>query len=137
MFCKDDSLDYLNHLGYNVVKLPREKIEPLLVIAGKKQGLEVLGPLSHFVVDASSIPPVKCNEETAEISSMKTNKLDSSLGIDLMNTLLSAMGAAGGKVNLGYQKTGQIEITFDNVLSDYVYPTDIDDYLLSGKQKAF
>jgi len=36
MFCKDDSLDYLNHLGYNVVKLPREKIEPLLVIAGKK-----------------------------------------------------------------------------------------------------
>lgn len=132
MFCKDDSLTYLNHLGYNVVKLPRESINPLLVIAGKKKGLEVLGPLSDFVLDGQPLPPVIHNEEIPSITSKKTNKLDAGLGVSLMNTFLTAMGAVSGGIDLNYQKASQIQIQFKDVLSDYVYPTGIDKYLSSA-----
>jgi hypothetical protein len=136
MFCKDDSLTYLNHLGYNVISLPRENIEPLLVIGGKKKKLEVLGPLSHFVLGASYVPTVKYDQTASKITSKKTNKLDSRLGIELMNKYLSALDATSGKLNVGYEKAVEIEIVFENVLYDSVYITDIDDYLSSATPKT-
>lgn len=135
MLCKDDSLSYLNHLGYNVVKLPRENISPLLVIAGKKQELEVLGPLSDFVLNGQHFPQVICDEKIPDIASKKTNKLELGLGLNVMNRLLSAMGAVSGGLDLNYQKAAQIQILYKDVLSDYVYPTSIESYLLSGSPK--
>jgi hypothetical protein len=136
MICKDDSLNYLNHIGYNVIKLPLENIKPLLVIGGKKTGLKVLGPLSDFVLDAQYSPEVIYGGEAPKITGKKSNKLDLGLGLDLMNRLLSAMGAVSGGIDVKYEKASQIQIVFENVLSDYVYPTEIDKYLLSGKPKT-
>jgi len=136
MFCKDDSLTYLNHLGYNVISLPRENVEPLLIIGGKKKKLEILGPLSHFVEEPASVPPIKYDQTTGKITSKRTSKLDSRMGLELMNKYLSAMGAASGKLNAGYEKAVQIEIVFENVLSDSVFITAIDDYLSSAKPKT-
>jgi hypothetical protein len=135
MFCKDDSLTYLNHLGYNIVRLPRENIIPLLVIAGEKDGLEALGPLSDFVLNGQPFSEVIYNEKIPDIASKKTNKLDLALGLDAMNRLLSAMGAVSGGLNLNYQKAVQIQILFNDVLSDYVYPTTIENYLSSNRPK--
>jgi hypothetical protein len=132
MFCKDDSLTYLNKLGYNVILYPRENVQPLLVIAGKKP-LTVLGPLSDFTTGATYSPKVVRGQPAPTITGKKTNKLDTSLGLELANRLLSAMGASAGKLDVGYQHASKIEVFFENVLSDSVFPTEIDKYLLSGR----
>lgn len=136
MICRDDSVNYLNRVGYNVIKLPKENIKPLLVIGGDEKGLNVLGPLTDFVLQAQYTPDVVCEAEAPNITGKKSNKLDLGLGLDLMSRLLSAMGAASGGINLQYQRADKIQIVFENVLSDYVYPTEIDKYLLSGKPKT-
>jgi len=133
MLCKDDSVTYLTHLGYNTVKFPRASIVPLLVISGQRTALEALGPLSDFVTGATYTPQVICDEPAPDITGKKTNKLELSVGLDLLNRLLSVMGAASGKIDASYQNARSIQLTFKNVLSDYVYPSEIDKCLLSGK----
>ncbi len=136
MFCKDDSITYLNNLGYNVVKLPRENIKPLLVITGEKGKLEPFGHLSDLIIDARYEPSVIYNEEMPTITGKKSNKLDMKVGIDLLDRLLLAMGTTSLGIEAAYKNIDSIRIIFKNVLSDTILPIEIDKYLSSGRPKT-
>ncbi len=119
MLCKDDSLTYLNEIGYNVIKLPREAIDPLLVLAGPPDNLSVIGPLSDFIAGG---PPPQATRDVpaADISFKKTNRLKASLGLKLIDGFLSHLCNAGASVSSAYSDAAQIQILLQNVLTDSV-----------------
>ena len=129
MFCKDDSITYLNHLGYNVVLTPREGLVPGLVLAGVKTALDRLGPLSDFVQGSPPMPPVQNNLQAPEVTEKTSNKLGLDLGVTLLDRLLKAMGTGGGKIGAHYAKAANIELVFEDVLLDSMDPSALGMYL--------
>jgi hypothetical protein len=129
MFCKDDSITYLNHLGYNVILTPREGLAPGLVLAGVKTALDRLGPLSDFVQGSPPLPFVQGNLQAPNVTQKTSNKLGLDLGVNLLDRLLKAMNACDGKIGAHYAKAANIELIFEDVLLDTMDPSALGKYL--------
>jgi hypothetical protein len=132
--CKDNSLTFLNGIGYNVVRLPRVGIDPLLVLGGGKKNLTILGPLSDIVLSASvPLPTITTDQPAANINGLKSNQIDIDVGLKFLETILSAMGAGNAKLKVAYKKVNKIEFQFENVLVDSVLPFSMAKYLQGAK----
>lgn len=130
--CNDAVLKDLNNLGYNMVRLPRENINPLLVITKSNSNLVVLGKISDFVTEKMSEPPeISQDQSVAEISSLKTGKLKLGVGLSFLKEFLSSIGAAEVGLKASFKNAYFIQFVYQNVLTDSVYPTAIGKYLSS------
>lgn len=134
--CKDKSLTYLNDLGFNVVRVPKEGIEPLQVIVKANGNLERLGPLSHFVVEDVKPPKIDDNNKAANILGKRTDKFDLSLGLNFLERFLKLLGFGGLGIDAFYKDADTIQFEFKNVLSDSILLTTVDKYLRKATPKV-
>ncbi|PSB45495.1 hypothetical protein C7B80_16695 [Cyanosarcina cf. burmensis CCALA 770] len=134
MQCKDNSLDYLNSLGYNVVRLPREGIEPLLVVGKQQKKATVFGPIKDLIQQPTpELPTINKNLQTANISGLKSSKLEFGIGIKFLQVLLSALGAGSAAIDLAYKKAKTIEFEYENVLLDSIFTSSAVKFLTNAK----
>jgi len=131
--CKDNSLTYLNGVGYNVIRLPREGIDPLQLLSHGGNALEILGPLSDLVLSGPPAPLVTSDTPAANVNGKRTDKLELGLGLNFLDKILSAMGAPGASLKMAYSKAKSIEFEFENVSVDSVNITAIGQYLKGAK----
>lgn len=132
MWCKDKSVSYLNELGWNVVRLPKENINPLLVLSRSNGYLEILGELSDFVIKGKSRPPkIVRDQAVAEISSLETHKFELGIGLKFLEKFLSLVGASGLGLEESLKNAKSIQFIYQNVLTDFVHPAKIAKYLSS------
>ncbi|MEJ7606072.1 MAG: hypothetical protein WKF37_07345 [Bryobacteraceae bacterium] len=66
--CKDPRLTYLNNLGYNVVGLPRQGIDPLHVLCRSGRRLEDLGHLKSVWTTKEQLPAISGPNEVPNIN---------------------------------------------------------------------
>ena len=132
MWCKDKSVSHLNKLGWNVVRLPRENINPLLVLSKSKDDFETLGELSDFVIEDQPRPPeIVRDQAVAEISIRETDKLKLGTGLNFLELILSSAGASGLGLEASFKNAKSIQLVYQNVLTDFVHPAKIAKYLSS------
>lgn len=130
--CKDNSITHLNKLGYNMVRLPRENVCPLLVLSRSNDHLETLGKVSDFVIEAQPKPPrVEKDRPVAELSGLRTDKFELGVGLKFLEKLLSYLGAAGVGLEAKFKDVDSIQFVYQNVLTDSIHPAKIGKYLLS------
>jgi hypothetical protein len=130
MFCKDSSVNQLNELGYNVVKLPREKINPLQVLCKNKDALEILGEIGDFVIEEKPSPPaIDRDQQAADTAGLQTDKFELNSGIGLLKRLLSYLGAGDIKLDVDFSKTSSMQFKYENILTDNIYLRKIEKYL--------
>ena len=131
-FCEDPSLTYLNHLGYNVIRLPRTGVAPLEVL-GSERGKppEPLGPLSTVWQASIEIPAVTQGDAT-NISGHATNDMKLSFGLKLLETVLGAMGAAAPKIKASYSQANKVKFEFKNPEIQTISPLVVGNYLAHG-----
>lgn len=130
MFCKDKSVSQLNEQGYNVVRLPREKINPLQVLCRTNADLEILGEIGDFVIEGKPYPPaIDQDQQAAVIAGLETDKFELNAGLGLLKRLLSYLGAGGIELGAKFSRVDSIKFLYDNVLSDTIYPIKIEKYL--------
>lgn len=127
--CKDNSVSHLNKLGYNVVRLPRENIDPLLILSRSNGYLETLGEISDFVIGDHPKPEISQGQTAAEISGLRTNKFELGVGLKFLERFLSLIGAAGIGLEICFENAKSIQFVYQNVLIDSVYPAKIGRYL--------
>lgn len=128
--CKDPSVDTLNQLGYNVVRLPRENIRPLDVLAKSGASLETLGQLADFVVDTGLAPPaIKEDQIAADISGLCTSAFEFNTGIKLLEKLLSYFGVGGLSLDVAFSGAASLTIEYSDVRFDSITPAKIGMYL--------
>ncbi|WP_316738369.1 S8 family peptidase [Pedobacter aquatilis] len=139
MTCSDQSLKYLKEFGYNVVRLPRADIQPLQLFMKKGKILEPIGELADLLISGGniSLPSVKVNEPTANISGQRTGNLDAGVGLSILSNLIGAMG--GGKIGLEaqYNKASKIVFQFEDVLTDSVPIIQLDKFLTDAGPDPF
>lgn len=134
--CKDESIDYLQKLGYNVVRHPREGIRPLDLIGRQREGVADLGALGAMFTSPAPTPPSpQADLAAAEINGQQSSKLSLSLGVNLLGSLIGAMGGNLG-VQTGYTNARKISFVFDSVLTDRIEPLLVNQFLTEGEIDA-
>lgn len=129
--CKDPALTYLNKYGYNVVKLPRTGIDPLLVL-GRDTALNPIGQL-ETVWKAPTPPPAPgAPKKAVNIEGQKSDKLDLSIGLKLLANALAAFGATTPSLDFAYRKARKVQFTFTNTTSVGIDPFVVGEYLATG-----
>src|SRR6266436_180818 len=132
MACSDPRLTYLNSYGYNVIKLPRARIEPLQVLGRDKDSLEDLGELSTIWKSQSPIPSTPGPNPAMNINGEKTDNLKLSIGLDILASVLQGMKAAAPKLTTAYSRARAVQFTFINVTETLIAPLEVGKYLSAG-----
>lgn len=130
--CKDPAIDYLNELGYNTIRLPREGITPLTILLRnpKTSVSSIYGSVIEIITSNTlPLPKVFENLQAANISGLKTNKLELKFGISILNDVLSALGSKSAGIESIFEKTSKIEFEYENVQYDTVMPASVTKFL--------
>lgn len=129
--CKDPALTYLNKYGYNVVKLPRTGIEPLLVL-GRDKALTPLGQLDTVWKAPTQPPTPGAPKKAVDIDGKKSEKLDLSIGLKILANALAAFGATTPSLDFAYKAARKVEFTFTNTVSVGLDPFSVGEWLATG-----
>lgn len=134
--CKDKYVTFLNGFGYNIVRLPRTGIGPLLML-GRQTGTTTLIGDIKLLLDGSKRPRpiVEENLDAAPVKGQQSSSLDLALGLNILGTFIGAFGGNLG-VKSAYKGARAITFQFDDVLLDRVLPGDIGEYLKEGDLNA-
>jgi hypothetical protein len=129
--CKDPSITFLNQFGYNVVKLPRTGIEPMDIV-GKDKSTEWLGKLSAVWKTTAPEPQVLGPQAAADVAGQKSDKLELSVGLKILENALRAFGASVPSLNFAYNRARKVQFTFTSVTTTAVSPLEAGNYLSGG-----
>lgn len=129
--CREKSITHLNRVGCNVVRLPRENIDPLLILSRSNSHLETLGDISDFVIGDQPKPEIDRDQAAAKISGLKTDKFELGVGLRFLQRLLSYIGVGRIGLEATFKKADSVQFVYENVLIDSVLPAKIGRYLLS------
>ncbi len=129
MFCEDPYISFLKDRGYNVIRLPKADFPPLTLLSHSgERDLSRIGNISELFVGAT-LPVIAANVPAAGVSGKHTNALNLGLGLDLLGTIISAMG--GGQIGLKteFKHASGVTFEFPHVLSDGVTVAALDKFL--------
>jgi hypothetical protein len=130
--CTDQSLTYLNKLGYNVVRVPRKGIEPLDVLGRDRSGIALLGRLDQVWTSKNAIPTVGAPQPATNVNGQRTSELSPSLGIQVLSNVLKAIGAEVPELSFAFKRAKKLQFAFDNVTSTTVVPLEVGRFLAAG-----
>jgi hypothetical protein len=133
--CNDPAVNYLRNLNYNVLRHPRADLAPLDVLGRTGTGAERLGSLDSVWKSKTQKPRPK-EVGAANVKAQSTGLLKGSLGIKVLDGLLSGFGVGGigGKFGLSGSKGVRFHFEKPTVLGIDVFA--IGDYLSAGDLDA-
>jgi len=139
MRCNDPFLSYLKKFGYCVVRLPRADINPLQIYTKRGNTLERLGDLTTLfqMGDNISLPLMRKNILSADISGKRTGDLSIGLGLSLLESILGAMGGLTFDLHVKYQQATSLAFGFHDVLEDKIELAELDQYLTDADVNPF
>jgi hypothetical protein len=135
--CSDESNQYLRDVGYNVVRLPRNFLPPLSLLAKQRGTVEYIGEISSLIDHpAGNLPAIKTNQTTSNINGKTTSGLDLSLGLSILNGLIAGLGGGKLGVSTSYTNARTVTFEFNNVQSDSVDALQVGNFLRDGRIDA-
>lgn len=126
---RDETISYLNRLGYSVINLPRENVDPLLVLSRSNGYVEILGEISHFVAGNYRKPRIRRDELAAQILNLKSDTIELGVGLKLLERFFSLIGAAGIGLETCFRNADSLQFVYQNVRIDSVFPAAVGKYL--------
>jgi len=128
-FCSDSTINYLDSLGYSVVRIPRKNVNPLDLI-GRDHDRMRLGTLDQLLKNpGAALPKVAMDELMANISGKSTQKLKIGIGVNILGDILNALAGSTLGIKSAYEKAKTVEFQFKDVLKDSVEPLAVGKYL--------
>ena len=130
--CRDKAVNYLKGLNLNTVTQPSSDIKPLALIGEYRGAIAIIGTLDQLVSGSTAPTPSTSKGIAADVSGKKSSKLPLEIGINILGTLIGAMGGNLG-VNASYNDAKTVEFSFKNVIRERANVVEIGDYLMGGE----
>ena len=126
----DPFVNALKSFGYNIVRLPKADIQPLLLLSKDGENLDRLGPVTKLLTpgDTSSAPSITRDVNAANLNGQRTGSMKIGLGLSILGNIIGAMGGNLG-VEAKYEKAKSAVFEFQNVLQDQIDILELDQYL--------
>ncbi len=135
--CVDPKLTYLNDLGYNVLRLPREGIAPLGVIGADGTSKSWLGTLDQIWKSEITVPVAGPQQAAGAISGFCTSDLKLSAGLEILANALNGMfGGKAPDVSGEYHDAKSMQFELGNVTVSGIDPFVIGNYVAKGELAA-
>jgi hypothetical protein len=134
--CKDPRLTFLNDLGYNVVRLPRQGIRPLGVIGQDHKSRLWLGTLDQIWQSETKAPAPGPPSPMGGIKGQKTSDMKLSFGLEILANVLGGMlGTKAPSLDFAYENARSVQFEFGDVRAVGIDPFAIGSFLASGDLK--
>ena len=132
--CSDKSNAYLRDVGYNVVRLPRDFLPPLSLLARQGDTVEYIGSLDRLITPkpGQPLPAIATDQTAANINGKSTSSLKLSLGLSILNGLIAGLGGSKIGASAGYTNARSVTFEFNNVTFDAVSALEVGHYLRDG-----
>jgi hypothetical protein len=130
--CGDPSLTHLKSVGYNVIRLPRQGIEPLSVIGWTKDSAQLLGTLSDLVTGEAGDLPQPRSAVATNVNGQQSAALKIGVGLNILNGMISALGGGTLGASVDYTNARKIKFLYENVTSTTVDAIPVGRYLRDG-----
>lgn len=130
-YCKDAATTYLNHLGFNVVRFPSQRILPLDLLINTAGQNERIGPLADLHTSDSELPETT-SATAPDLSSLYTNKLRLSFGVKILYGILHGLDCDGLNIKSVIANAASMSFKFVDVVRVSVDPTKASMYLADG-----
>lgn len=131
MICTDPFVAYLKSYGYNVVRLPKADIQPLQLLSRQGRNLGRLGDLADIMLPGEEIalPEIRQNVRAANISGQKTSNMSIGIGLNILGTIIGAIGGTSLGLDLAYKGGRTVQFEFQDVYEDSIKVTLLDKFL--------
>lgn len=131
----DQSISFLKHLGYCVVRLPRADLKPLntLLKTGKKD-LTRLGELSTIMIKGSDdLPPLSVDNIAPHgVSGKESSSVKIEIGVNILGGIIQALGGSNLGLSTAFGRAKSVVFKFGNVLEDHIDIDRLDQFLSSA-----
>jgi hypothetical protein len=126
----DPFVNALKSFGYNIVRLPKADIQPLLLLSKNGDNLDRLGAVTRLLTPGEVIPAPGIIADTvaANINGLRTGSMKIGVGLSILGNIISAMGGNLG-VEVAYRQAKSAVFEFQSVLEDKVDIIELDQYL--------
>jgi hypothetical protein len=119
--CGDSSVNFLNGLGYNPVRVPRANLQPFYLLNRFGSALKVLGSLLDlFATSNTTKPVINLNTPAVDINGKQSNAIEVDFGQKLLAQLLEVLGAPSLGLNFAYKNATHVEFAYQHVLRDSI-----------------
>jgi hypothetical protein len=135
MACRENALNYLHALGYNVVLLPKAGLEPLYLLSPAGRGtFDRFGRIDTALKGDGSVavPPVSADEPAANISGRSSSSLKTGIGLSVLANVVAAMGGSPLGLEVAYSKAATVSFEFRDVFENRIEVAALDRYLASA-----
>jgi len=123
--------------GYNPYSMPDRDFVPLAIVwQNDKKKFVRVGMLSDFLEFSEGLPrpdtpKLSDTEDKQEFAGVSGSKIDASFGISLLKNMFAQMGLISLSTKINFNKIDKIELSYNNVKSDSVDPSQIAHYIKS------
>jgi hypothetical protein len=135
MACRENTLNYLHALGYNVVLLPKADLEPLYLLSPAGRGtFDRFGRLDTALKGDGSValPPVSADVAAASIGGRSSSSLKTGIGLSVLANVVAAMGGSPVGLEAAYSKAATVSFEFRDVYENRIEVAALDRYLASA-----
>jgi len=135
---KDPSVQGLNNLGYNVIRIPRPEIKPLTLLGKNTETgmLTEFGTLDEYWKTDAKPPKWGFPVPAASVNGKKTDSLDLGFGLNILKGVLEVFGASSPSLDLSHTKATGVQFMYTGVTMVSVSQEVLGDYLESGTLKV-
>lgn len=131
-FCSDPSLVFLKNIGYNVIRLPREGIEPLTVIGWSKESAQILGKLPDLVTGTPGSLPQPTTGVATNINGQRSSSLKIGVGLSILNGMIAGLGGGTLGASVNFTNAKKVTFLYENVTATTVDAIPVGRYLRDG-----
>lgn len=120
--CNNDPLLQILKQTFNAnpIKIPEERIKPLVVFSGKNKKYKYIGGIEYLLSDPSSLNLQVYNSQMANLSSAKSKSIDAKLGLQVMDGFLQGFGTKGVSLDSAFEGVQKVSFSFQNVSRSYI-----------------
>lgn len=120
--CKNDPLvkTLQDVFGANIVRVPEERIRPVVVLASDGKKTSFRGALAPLLVAGAPIDVPVAESQMANVSGKRSNSVKLGLGLEILGGFLKALQIPSAGIDAQFEGASQVSFQFQDVKRFFV-----------------
>lgn len=126
----------LNQKGFGSIKLPREGIRPLQVVAGSlSDGFEIIGELQDALEGSPKPPEIETDLDFIGLNNASIGTYDAKAGTKVLSGFFKQLANIGINLDAYFKGSNDLNVRIENCKWDHIFPEKLNNYLNQHKVK--
>jgi len=135
--CKNDITDQIRDLfDANPLRIPEARIQPLCMLEIDDRKPKYLGEFKFLVKDGFSYDIATKTSPVAQVSHVKTKKINFKIGFDVLGNFIKAFGLDPAAIGASVKGSRKMSFSFGNVNRTYIDPLELGHILVTNDVKG-